>query len=136
MHASHQGYFDVGIEHQRTVRTHGQCSLLLIDEVSGADKYLLELRFMLGPEWLAYPEMMTGETVNCIVKGPRQLVLQCEAAHPLALSVMPAQISREYGAVLAAIVSASKPQPACLLKCRRGWNGIDGGEQTGERARG
>jgi Heparinase II/III-like protein/Heparinase II/III N-terminus len=97
--ASHQGYSRFNIGHKRTVEL-GPCSLQLVDEVSGADKHLLELRFILGPEWLAYPEIMTGERVTCRVKGPRQLTLQCEAAHSLALSVIPAQISREYGAVL------------------------------------
>jgi hypothetical protein len=98
--ASHQGYSRWNIEHLRTVELH-PASLQIVDEVSGANQHSLELRFILGPEWLVYPEIMTGTRVTCIVKGPRQLRLRCEAESPMALSVMPAQISREYGAVLA-----------------------------------
>jgi len=98
--ASHQGYSRWNIEHQRTVEL-SPCSLQIVDEVSGANEHLLELRFILGPEWLVYPEIMTGERITCTVGGSRQLTFQCEAENPLALSVFPAQISREYGAALA-----------------------------------
>jgi hypothetical protein len=98
--ASHQGYSRWNIEHQRTVGLN-PFSLQIVDEVNGAGNHSLELRFILGPEWLPYPEIMTGELVTCIVKGPQQLTLQCEAACPLALSVISAHISREYGAALA-----------------------------------
>jgi hypothetical protein len=98
--ASHQGYLRWDIEHQRTVELSSR-SLQIVDEVRGADKHSLELRFILGPEWLVYPEIMTGARVTCNVDGSRQLTLQCEAESPLALSVIPTQISREYGAALA-----------------------------------
>ena len=72
-----------------------------LDEVRGAaEKHLLDLRYVLGPEWRVSSEMMSGETVSCVIAGPRRLTLQCEAASPLALSVLAAEISREYGAVL------------------------------------
>ena len=48
--ASHQGYSRIGIEHQRTVEL-SQRSLQVLDEVSGAGEHLLDLRYILGPEW-------------------------------------------------------------------------------------
>jgi hypothetical protein len=101
LRASHQGYSRYGIEHQRTVRLSRQ-SLHVLDEVGGAGEHLLDLRFILGPEWRVSPERTSGETVSCIIEGPRRIALQCEAAHPLALSIMPTEISREYGAGLPA----------------------------------
>ena len=74
--------------------------LEVLDEVSGAGEHLLDLRYVLGPEWRVSSEMMTGETVSCVIAGPRRLTLQCEAQSRLALSVLPAEISREYGAGL------------------------------------
>jgi Heparinase II/III-like protein/Heparinase II/III N-terminus len=97
--ASHQGYSLVGVEHQRTVQL-AERSLLIIDDLSGTEKHLLELRYILGPEWRVSSEMMTGETVSCAIAGPRRLSLQCEAESPLALNVIPGEISREYGAAL------------------------------------
>jgi hypothetical protein len=99
--ASHHGYSRIGIEHHRTVQL-TQGSLLVLDELSGAEKHSLELRYILGPEWRVSSEMITGETVSCAIAGPRRLCLRCEAESPLALSVIPAQISREYGAELSA----------------------------------
>jgi hypothetical protein len=46
--------------------------------------------------------MMTGETVSCAIAGPRRLSLRCEAKSPLALVILPAEISREYGTKLPA----------------------------------
>jgi hypothetical protein len=99
--ASHQGYSRIGIEHHRTVRL-TQGSLLVLDELSGTEKHLLELRYILGPEWRVSSENMTGETVSCAISGPRRLSLHCEAASALALIILPAQISREYGTELPA----------------------------------
>ena len=79
-----------------------QGSLLVLDELSGTEKHLLELRYILGPEWRVSSENMTGETVSCAISGPRRLSLQCEAASALALIILPAQISREYGTELPA----------------------------------
>jgi hypothetical protein len=101
LRASHQGYSRYGIEHQRTVRL-SQQALHVLDEVSGAGEHLLDLRFILGPEWRVSSERTSGETVSCVIEGPRRIALQCEAAHPLVLSIMPAEISREYGAGLPA----------------------------------
>ena len=97
--ASHQGYRRIGVEHQRSVQLSQGC-LEVLDEVSGAGEHLLDLRFVLGPEWRVSHEVTTGETVSCVVAGPRRLTLQCEAQSQLALSVLPAEISREYGAGL------------------------------------
>jgi Heparinase II/III-like protein/Heparinase II/III N-terminus len=97
--ASHQGYSRIGIEHQRTVEL-GDGWMLLTDEVSGTGQHLLDLRFVLGPEWHVSPEKITGEAVNCVIEGPRRLTLTCEAAQLLTLSVLPTEISREYGAGL------------------------------------
>ena len=97
--ASHAGYARFGVGHQRTVQLNER-SLLLTDEVSGAGEHALDLRFVLGPEWRASSEMMNGETVRCEIAGPRRLTLVCEAESGLALRVQPAQISREYGAVI------------------------------------
>jgi hypothetical protein len=99
--AVHQGYSRFGIEHKRTVRL-SQQSLQVLDEVSGAGEHLLDLRFILGPEWRVSSEQTSGEVVSCVIEGPRRIALQCEAAHPLALKIMPAEISREYGAGLPA----------------------------------
>jgi Heparinase II/III-like protein/Heparinase II/III N-terminus len=99
--ASHQGYCRLGVEHHRTVLL-TRCSLLVLDELSGAEEHLLELRYILGPEWRVSSEMMTGETVSCTIVGPRRLSLECESESPLALAILPAQISREYGAELSA----------------------------------
>jgi Heparinase II/III-like protein/Heparinase II/III N-terminus len=95
--ASHEGYSSLGIRHQRTVQLKEQ-SLLLTDEVSGTGEHALDLRFVLSPEWRVSSEMMNGETVRCEIAGPRRLTLLCEAGSGLALSVQPAEISREYGA--------------------------------------
>ncbi len=97
--ASHQGYSRYGIEHRRTVQL-CQRSFQVLDEVSGAGEHLLELRYVLGPEWRVSSEMTSGETVSCVIEGSRRLTLHCEAAHPLTLSVLPARISREYGSAL------------------------------------
>jgi hypothetical protein len=74
--------------------------MLITDDVSGAGEHLLDLRFVLGPQWHVTPEKTTGETVSCVIEGPRRLALTCETAHLLTLSVLPAEISREYGAGL------------------------------------
>jgi Heparinase II/III-like protein/Heparinase II/III N-terminus len=99
--ASHEGYARFGIGHQRTVQLHERF-LLLTDEVRGAGEHSLDLRFVLGPEWRASSEMMNGEIVRCQIAGPRKLTLVCEAGSGLALRIQPAEISREYGAVLPA----------------------------------
>ena len=99
--ALHRGYSRLGIVHQRTVQLGERC-LLVVDEVSGTNQHLLDLHYVVGPEWRVSAEMTNGETVSCIIAGPRRLALECEAAHPLALSVLPAEISREYGAALPA----------------------------------
>jgi len=104
--ASHRGYARYGIEHQRTV--HLSERLLLIideagidpvekDEANGGAERSVDLRFILGPEWLAAPEMMIGASVNCVIRGPRQMTLTCRAESQLTLSILPAEISREYG---------------------------------------
>jgi hypothetical protein len=97
--ASHQGYSRIGIEHQRTVEL-SRRSMQVFDEVSGAGEHLLDLRYIVGPEWRVSSEMMTGETVNCVIAGPRRVALVCEAESPLELSIQPTQISREYGSWL------------------------------------
>jgi hypothetical protein len=121
--ASHQGYSRIGIEHHRTVQL-GEGSVLIIDEVGGAGEHLLDLRYILGPEWRVSSERMTGETVGCVITGPKRLTLQCEAAHPLAMSFIPAEISREYGAAIP--VSCIRIQTtACLpakVQTRVQWN--------------
>jgi len=99
--ASHRGYSRLGVEHQRTVQLMER-SLVVLDEVSGTNEHLLDLHYVLGPEWRVSSEMMDGETVSCTIAGPRRLTLQCEAAHRLTLTVVPAEISREYGAALPA----------------------------------
>jgi hypothetical protein len=99
--ASHHGYSRIGVEHHRTVQL-SQGSMSVLDELSGTEQHLLELRYILGPEWRVSSEMMTGETVSCAIAGPRRLSLQCEAESSLALSILPAQISREYGSELPA----------------------------------
>ncbi len=99
--ASHTGYARLGIGHQRTVQLSEEC-LLITDEVSGAAEHTLDLRFVLGPEWRASSEATSGETVSCSIAGPRRLTLVCETESHLALSILPAEISREYGAGLAA----------------------------------
>jgi len=99
--ASHRGYSRLDIVHQRTVQL-TECSLLVLDEVSGSNNHLLDLHYVLGPEWRVSSERMEGEAVSCIIAGPRRLTLQCEAVHRLTLSVIPAEISREYGAALPA----------------------------------
>jgi hypothetical protein len=102
--SSHEGYSRMGIEHQRTVHL-GERWLLVVDEVSGDEvrgtgKHLLDLRFVLGPEWHVSPGKIKGEAVSCVFEGPRRLTLTCEAAQLLTLSVLPTEISREYGAGL------------------------------------
>ena len=74
--------------------------MLITDEASGTGEHLLDLRFVLGPEWHVSSEKTTGETVSCIIEGPRRLTLTCETAQLLTLSVIPTEISREYGAGL------------------------------------
>jgi hypothetical protein len=97
--ASHQGYSRMGIEHKRTVEL-GESWMLITDEISGTGEHLLDLRFVLGPEWHVSPVKITGETVSCVIEGRRRLTLTCEAVPVLKLSVLPTEISREYGAGL------------------------------------
>jgi Heparinase II/III-like protein/Heparinase II/III N-terminus len=97
--ASHHGYSTVGVVHRRTVQL-TERSLLVLDELSGAEKHVLEIRYILGPAWRVSSEMMTGEMVSCAITGPHRLSLQCEAESPLTLIILPVQISREYGAEL------------------------------------
>jgi hypothetical protein len=99
--ASHKGYARLGIGHQRTVQLSEQW-LLLTDEVSGAAQHALDLRFVLGPEWRASSDVSSGETVSCVIAGPRRVTLVCETESRLALSILPMEISREYGAGLPA----------------------------------
>jgi hypothetical protein len=113
--ASHQGYSRIGIEHRRTVQLTRRL-LLLLDELSGAEKHLLELRYILGPEWQVSSEMIAGETVSCAIEGPRRLSLQCKSESPLALVILPAQISREYGTGLPA--SCIRIQTTATLPAR------------------
>jgi hypothetical protein len=95
--ASHQGYARYGVEHQRTVQLRAN-TLLITDEASGAGTHSLDLRFILGPEWRPSSERIRGESVSCVIAGPRRLTLVCEAESGLTLSIVPAEISREYGA--------------------------------------
>ena len=97
--ASHHGYSRIGIEHQRTVDL-GERSMLITDDVSGTGEHLLDLRFVLAPGWHVSSEKPPGEMVSCMIEGPRRLTLTCETVHPLTLSVIPSEISREYGAGL------------------------------------
>ena len=106
--ASHSGYGRLGIIHQRSVLL-SEDSLLLTDEVSGRGEHALDLRFILDPAWQATPEPIVGDdgddgddgqAVRCAIDGPRSLTLVCEAKSALALSVHPAEISREYGSGL------------------------------------
>jgi hypothetical protein len=101
LRASHTGYARLGAVHQRTVSL-SDTALLLIDEVGGAGTHLLDLRFLLGPEWRVSPAITAGKTVSCIIGGSRHLTLQCEADSSLMLDVLPAEISREYGSCVPA----------------------------------
>ena len=101
LQASHRGYSRFGIEHKRTVQL-SETALLLLDEVSGTGERLLGLRFLLGPEWQVSPEITLGPAVSCVIRGPRQIRLRCEAESSLTLQVLPAEISREYGSYLPA----------------------------------
>jgi hypothetical protein len=121
--ASHAGYARLGIGHQRTVQLSEQW-LLLTDEVSGAARHSLDLRFVLGPEWRASSEVSSGETVSCVIAGPRRLTLVCETESGLALSILPAEISREYGAGLPAsciLIHTTARLPA-KLRTRVQWD--------------
>jgi hypothetical protein len=99
--ASHKGYVRLGVGHQRTVRL-SQNALVVLDELTGQEKHLLELQYILGPEWQVFSEERAGVKVGCVISGPRRLSLACEAESPLALTIAPTQISREYGAALPA----------------------------------
>ena len=121
--ASHQGYGRWNIEHHRTVRL-SPCSLEILDEMRGAGEHSLELRFVLGPEWLFYPEIMCAEKVTGAIAGPRGLTFLCEAESALDLSVLPVQISREYGAAIdthCIRIQTSATLPA-TLETRVQWN--------------
>jgi hypothetical protein len=99
--ASHAGYARLGVGHQRTVRL-TENALLVLDEMSGAEKHLLELRYILGSPWHVSAETAASGKVGCVIAGPRRLSLVCEAESPLTLSILPTQISREYGEALPA----------------------------------
>jgi hypothetical protein len=99
--ASHTGYARLGVGHQRTVRL-TENALLVLDEMSGEKKHLLELRYILGPAWRVSSETPAVGKVGCVIAGPRRLSLACEAESPLTLSILPTQISREYGEALPA----------------------------------
>jgi uncharacterized heparinase superfamily protein len=101
LRASHRGYARFGVEHQRTVHLNAT-ALLLIDELSGTGEHMLDLRFLLGPEWQISSQTNAGQAVSCVIDGSRHLTLRCEAESPLTLRVLPAEISREYGSYLPA----------------------------------
>jgi hypothetical protein len=113
--ASHQGYSRIGVEHQRTVEL-AEWSLLIMDEVGGTGEHLLDLRYVLGPAWRASSEMMAGKTVSCVIMGPQRLTLQCDAESALSMSIIPAEISREYGAAI--LVSRIRIQTTACLPAR------------------
>ncbi len=94
--ASHTGYARLGVGHQRTVRL-TENAFLVLDEISGAEKHVLELRYILGPAWRVSSEAPAVGRVGCVIEGPRRLLLACEAESPLTLSILPTQISRAYG---------------------------------------
>jgi Heparinase II/III-like protein len=100
--ASHHGYSRIGIKHRRTVEL-GEGSVLITDEISGTGKHFLDLRIVLAPEWHVSSETAEGETVGCMIEGPRRLSLTCATAQSLRLTMIPVEISREYGAGLPAI---------------------------------
>jgi Heparinase II/III-like protein/Heparinase II/III N-terminus len=101
LRASHRGYSRFGVEHRRTVHL-SETALLLVDELSGTGEHMLDLRFLVGPEWHVSSETSTGQAVSCVIDGSRHLTLRCEAESSLTLSVLPAEISREYGSYLPA----------------------------------
>jgi hypothetical protein len=101
LRASHRGYARFGIEHQRTVHL-SKTELLLVDELRGGGRHMLDLRFLLGPEWHVSPETSTGQAVSCVIDGARHLTLRCEAENSMKLAVVPSEISREYGSHLPA----------------------------------
>jgi len=123
MEASHRGYGRLGIEHRRRVEL-GERSLLVLDELSGAGEHLLDLRFILGPEWRADSEMMSGRAVSCVIAGPRQLSLECETVDQLALSILPVEVSREYGSTVpgSCIRIQSRINLPAKLQTRVQWN--------------
>jgi Heparinase II/III-like protein len=75
--------------------------LSVTDEVVGTGAHSLDLRFILAPGWEASSEMMRGEVVSCVLIGPRRMTMTCEAESRLTLSILPTEISREYGVGLA-----------------------------------
>jgi hypothetical protein len=99
--ACHFGYKRMGIVHQRTAHL-DERSLVVTDEVSGSGEHVLDLRFVLAPGWKASPGSIEGKTVSCAINGPRRVALICEGEGGLALSLQPAEISREYGTSLPA----------------------------------
>jgi hypothetical protein len=101
LRASHRGYSRLGVEHHRTVHLN-ETALLLIDRLSGTGEHMLDLRFLLGPEWHVSSETSSGEAVSCVIDGSRHLTLRCEAESSLTLRVSPAEISRAYGSYLPA----------------------------------
>jgi hypothetical protein len=123
MTASHRGYERLGVLHQRTVEL-GYTSLCVLDEVKGAGEHALELRYFLGPEWRISAEIIDGPMIQCVIIGPRQLTFACEAPNKLALTVLPATVSREYGESLPASCISVKTTAhlPCLLRTSVIWN--------------
>ena len=99
--ASHRGYLRLATEHRRTVRLSAS-ALLVWDDLSGSGNHLLDLRYILGPSWSVTSEKGDDGRVACAINGPRRLSLQCEARSSLTLTILPTNISREYGASLPA----------------------------------
>jgi Heparinase II/III-like protein/Heparinase II/III N-terminus len=123
LRASHSGYSRLGAVHLRTVSLTGT-ALSLADQVDGSGTHSLDLRFILGPEWRASPEIIDGKMVSCVIDGSRHLTLQCEADSSLALEVLAAEISREYGSSVPATCIHIRTS-ACLpasLQTRVTWD--------------
>jgi hypothetical protein len=123
VHASHFGYTRIGIVHHRSVRL-DERSLIITDDVSGSGEHALDLRFVLAPEWYATPGSTKGGSVSCAIGGQHAMTLVCEGGGELALSLQAGEISREYGASLAAgciLIHTTVTLPT-TLRTRVEWN--------------
>jgi hypothetical protein len=98
--AAHYGYKRFGIVHRRAVAL-AENSLLVRDSVTGAGEHMLDVRWIVGPEWHVIPEISQGTIIRCRLQADARIVLlECSAGSELTLTITERSVSREYGAAL------------------------------------
>ncbi len=99
--ASHSGYSRFGVLCSRTLHLK-KTGLTIQDQILGTGHHAIDLFFQVAPEWTVSSERSSGTSVGCMISGTRHLRLDCQSDRELQLELQSSEISRAYGAALAA----------------------------------